>query len=132
MVVHACIRRLIFPSLIHALLFFPFALMHSSFMRYIHPLLLRCILSIIYAPQSYTALDTLYLCGTLIIHSCVVLISHLCVALISHSCVALISHSCVALISHLCVAFFYHPCIIYTASWSLACFLLSSCIRSSF
>ena len=57
-----------------------------------------------------------------------------------YSCVALIYRSCVALIHSSYISYTalrpqlvssLHPCITYTASCSLACFLSSSCIKSS-
>ena len=139
---------IIFPFCINT--FFIHAL-HLSIITLLH-------LSIIYAPQSYTALDTLHLYVTLIFYSYIALISihapqsytvlntsHLHVTLIFHSCIALISihvlqsctaldtlHLCDTLISHSCIAFFHYLCIIYTASWSIACFFSSSYIKSSF
>lgn len=40
-------------------------------------------------------------------------------------------YSCIALTYRSCITFFHFPCIIYTASYSPACFLPSSCIKSS-
>ena len=74
---------------------FLFSLMHFSFMRYIHSLLLHRIYPFFHASQScmyhirYVAL---------IFHSRVTLISHSCSALTSRSCVAFTHRSCISLV----------------------------------